>query len=95
MSAQTLTSEHVVHALRTFAELSKADVEYAGGKGANLGELTRAGLPVADGFVIGAPAYRAFCDAGALRSRIAAELERPRRGRHRGAGCRCRPACAR
>jgi len=65
-----------VDAVRRFAELGKADVEYAGGKGANLGELTRAGLPVPDGFVIGAPAYRAFCDADALRSRITAELER-------------------
>jgi pyruvate,water dikinase len=59
---------------RTFAELSRADVPYAGGKGANLGELMRAGLPVPPGFVIGAPAYAAFCDSGGLRGRIAARL---------------------
>ena len=48
--------------VRSFAELSRRDVEYAGGKGANLGELTAAGIPVPDGFVVGAPAYRAFVD---------------------------------
>jgi pyruvate,water dikinase len=60
--------------VRPFAELSRADVDYAGGKGANLGELTRAGLPVPPGFVIGAPAYAAFCEEGALRARIAERL---------------------
>ena len=48
--------------VRLFSELGREDVEYAGGKGANLGELTRAGLPVPAGFVIGAPAYAAFCE---------------------------------
>jgi pyruvate,water dikinase len=61
-------------AVRTFGELSRADVEYAGGKGANLGEMTRAGLPVPPGFVIGAPGYAEFCDGGGLRGRIAALL---------------------
>ena len=32
--------------LRHFDELTRADVLFAGGKGANLGELTAAGLPV-------------------------------------------------
>lgn len=59
---------------RAFGELSRDDVPYAGGKGANLGELTRAGLPVPPGFVIGAPAYAAFCDAGGLRDRVAERL---------------------
>ena len=62
-------------AVRRFEELSRADVDYAGGKGANLGEMTRAGLPVPPGFVVGAPAYSAFCEATALRGRIAARLE--------------------
>ncbi|HWA55006.1 MAG TPA: phosphoenolpyruvate synthase [Solirubrobacterales bacterium] len=61
-------------AIRSFEQLGRADVEFAGGKGANLGELTAAGLPVPPGFVIGAPAYAAFCDAGDLRARIAARL---------------------
>ena len=50
--------------LRTFEDLRREDVDYAGGKGANLGELTAAGLPVPPGFVVGAPAYAAFCDGG-------------------------------
>ena len=63
------------HAVRPFGELSRADVAFAGGKGANLGELTRAGLPVPDGFVVGAPAYAAFCDESGLRGRLAAALD--------------------
>jgi pyruvate,water dikinase len=58
---------------RAFADLARADVAFAGGKGANLGELTRAGFPVPPGFVVGAPAYAAFADAG-LRERLAARI---------------------
>jgi pyruvate,water dikinase len=61
--------------IRSFGDLTRADVRYAGGKGANLGELTRAGLPVPPGFVVGAPAYAAFVEARGLRERIAARLE--------------------
>jgi phosphoenolpyruvate synthase/pyruvate phosphate dikinase len=43
---------------RTFFELSGTDRAYAGGKGADLGQLTRIGLPVPAGFVVGAPALR-------------------------------------
>jgi pyruvate,water dikinase len=57
-----------------FDHLGRGDVDFAGGKGANLGELTAAGLPVPPGFVIGAPAYAAFCDDTGLRGRIAARL---------------------
>jgi pyruvate,water dikinase len=58
----------------SFHHLGRGDVDFAGGKGANLGELTAAGLPVPPGFVIGAPAYAAFCDDTGLRGRIAARL---------------------
>ncbi|HEX6117046.1 MAG TPA: phosphoenolpyruvate synthase [Solirubrobacterales bacterium] len=58
-----------------FGDLSRADVAYAGGKGANLGELTAAGFPVPPGFVIGASAYEAFCDGEGLRQRMAERLE--------------------
>jgi pyruvate,water dikinase len=60
--------------VRGFERLSRADVEYAGGKGANLGELTAAGFPVPPGFVVGAPTYAAFCDATGLRGRIEERL---------------------
>jgi pyruvate, water dikinase len=53
-------------AVRTVAELGLADADVAGGKGANLGELTRAGLPVPDGFVVTAQAYLAAVDEAGL-----------------------------
>jgi pyruvate,water dikinase len=55
--------------------LRKGDVDYAGGKGANLGELTSAGVPVPPGFVVGAPSYAAFCDEAGLRERLAEILD--------------------
>ena len=50
--------------IRWFETLSKSDVAIAGGKGANLGEMTRAGLPVPPGFAVSAGAYRDFISAG-------------------------------
>src|SRR3954463_14718857 len=41
-----------------FAELGRADVPVAGGKGASLGELLRAGIRVPDGFVVTTTAFR-------------------------------------
>ena len=43
--------------VRRIDELSAADSESAGGKGANLGELARASFPVPDGFVLTTDAY--------------------------------------
>jgi pyruvate,water dikinase len=70
-----LTTLAAPTAVRAFADLSSADVPFAGGKGANLGELTGAGLPVPQGFVVGAPAYAEFCETTGLRERLAAELD--------------------
>ena len=41
-----------------FNEVSKKDIAAAGGKGANLGEMTRSGFPVPPGFCIHTQAYR-------------------------------------
>ncbi len=75
----TITQAETPHlaadAVRTFAQLGRDDVDYAGGKGANLGELTSAGLPVPDGFVVGAPAYAAFCGQTRLRERLTGLLD--------------------
>ncbi len=50
---------------RRFEEIGRGDVDVAGGKGANLGELARAGFPVPPGFVLTTEAYRRFvADAG-------------------------------
>jgi pyruvate, water dikinase len=65
----------VEDAARPLARLGRDDVAYAGGKGANLGELVSAGVPVPDGFVIGAPAYAAYCSDTGLRERLAALLD--------------------
>ncbi len=43
-----------------FEELGKEDVDVAGGKGANLGELTQAGIPVPPGFVVTSKTYDQF-----------------------------------
>lgn len=40
-----------------FSEVSKSDVAIVGGKGANLGEMIRAGLPVPNGFIVTSGAY--------------------------------------
>lgn len=50
-----------------FEHISKEDIGIAGGKGANLGELTQAGIPVPPGFVITAKTYNKFMnDTGIL-----------------------------
>ena len=77
----------LLDAVRPFSQLARGDVAYAGGKGANLGELVRAGLPVPDGFVVGAPAYAAFCEQTGLRERLSGAAERGRcRGHRRTSG---------
>ena len=43
-----------------FENISKEDIGSAGGKGANLGELTQAGIPVPPGFVVTAETYNKF-----------------------------------
>ena len=53
-----------------FDELGQEDTALAGGKGANLGELVRAGLPVPPGFVVTAPAYLQALDEGGVRDEI-------------------------
>jgi pyruvate,orthophosphate dikinase len=47
-----------------FSEGSKDDRDLLGGKGANLCEMTRLGLPVPFGFVITTPTCREYFDAG-------------------------------
>lgn len=48
--------------IKTFKQLSKADVGIAGGKGASLGEMTQAGIPVPPGFVILSDAFEKFLE---------------------------------
>ena len=59
-----------------FTDLSVGDVDLVGGTGADLGELTGAGLPVPPGFVVTASAYRDAIDHSGIRSQLAALLDR-------------------
>ncbi len=51
-----------------------ATLDRAGGKGANLVRLVRAGFPVPVGFIIATSAYRAFVDANGLAKKIVRTL---------------------
>ncbi|MBS1152700.1 MAG: ppsA2 [Myxococcaceae bacterium] len=53
-----------------FDALGRTDVARVGGKGANLGELTRAGLPVPKGFVITAQAFLDAMEAAGVRPKL-------------------------
>jgi pyruvate,water dikinase len=53
-----------------FEEISHDDIPLVGGKGANLGEMTKAGIPVPPGFCVTSPAYFYFLDANELRPKI-------------------------
>ena len=60
--------------IRELESLSKQDVEIAGAKAANLGELARAGFPVPDGFVLTTQAFKLFVDANQLNPSSSPEL---------------------
>jgi pyruvate,water dikinase len=66
----------------------------AGGKGANLGELLRAGLPVPDGFVVTTDAYTAFIEHRELMSRITEHLRTAAADDSTGAAIRAEVAAA-
>ncbi|MCX6007797.1 MAG: phosphoenolpyruvate synthase, partial [Chloroflexi bacterium] len=61
--------------VKWFADLGKTDVNKAGGKGANLGELVKAGLPVPGGYVVTAQAYLLFTTESGLSQKIAHSIE--------------------
>lgn len=58
-----------------FEDLRKGDIGIAGGKGANLGEMTNENLPIPPGFVITAQVYRRVLDESGLRHKINDILE--------------------
>lgn len=53
-----------------FSQLNKTNIPIAGGKGANLGEMTTAGIPVPAGFVLTTSAYDAFVQTHGLQKPI-------------------------
>lgn len=60
--------------LKWFADIRVSDADQAGGKGANLGEMTSVGLPVPPGFVITADAYRFAVESGGVGDSLAAAV---------------------
>ena len=63
-----------MQAIRWFEELGRGDVSSVGGKGAGLGELTGAGLPVPPGFVISAEVFLRVLDETGVRAQILARV---------------------
>ena len=57
-----------------FSEVGREDLGLVGGKGANLGELTRASIPVPPGFVVTADTYFRFIQSNALEPLIKKDL---------------------
>ena len=58
-----------------FHEVGKGDIALAGGKGANLGEMTRFGTPVPPGFIVTADAYFHFIEESKLLERLQQSLQ--------------------
>ncbi len=58
-----------------FSEVTKKDIPLVGGKGANLGEMTNAGIPVPPGFIVTASAYFDFIEKANLHDKIKSLLD--------------------
>ena len=56
-------------------DVSADDLDTVGGKGASLGELTGAGLPVPPGFVVTAGTYRTFIEEAGIDEELFAAME--------------------
>jgi len=58
-----------------FDEVDKNDLSLVGGKGANLGELTKAAIPVPPGFIVTTESYFLFLEEAGLHQKIGEILE--------------------
>ncbi len=61
--------------IKSLNEISKGDVKIAGGKGASLGEMSRAGISVPAGFVIVSDAFKEFLKVNNLLAEIDAAFD--------------------
>jgi pyruvate,water dikinase len=62
--------------IKTFLQLSKNDVKIAGGKGASLGEMSKAGVSVPPGFVVLAGAFDKFVQETKIKAGIESILKK-------------------
>jgi pyruvate,water dikinase len=69
---QVASGSRLIHWL---GDLSRADTPRVGGKGANLGEMARAGLPVPPAFVIDIDAYGRFRESTGLGAELDQRLD--------------------
>jgi pyruvate,water dikinase len=65
----------MAEAIIWFKDISKEDVPIVGGKGANLGEMTKANIPVPPGFVVSVDAYFDFLKKSDIIDEIQTLLE--------------------
>lgn len=61
--------------IKNLEEIAKSDVAIAGGKGASLGEMTKAGIPVPRGFVILSRSFQHFIQKTGLQVEIDAAFD--------------------
>lgn len=61
--------------VQSFKEIDKTCLPYVGGKGANLGEMTKAGFPVPQGFCVTTYAYRTFIQQSSRINELFDQLE--------------------
>ncbi len=76
--AEIAATHHVSPLVLPLSELGRGDLAVAGGKGANLGELVRAGFPVPPGFVVTTLAYERFVAENHLEDTIVRALREER-----------------
>jgi len=53
-----------------FSDVGKEDIDTVGGKGANLGEMTKAGFPVPEGFIVTSQAYFYFLEKTGIENEV-------------------------
>jgi len=70
-----LTAIHTLHIIPFTSANAEATLETAGGKGANLVRLTRAGFDVPRGFIVSTTAYREFVNANGLDKTIQSAIK--------------------
>jgi len=67
--------QHGFKAIVWFEEVGRDDISLVGGKGANLGEMSQAKIPVPPGFIVTADAYYDFIQVNGLTEKIVAALQ--------------------
>ncbi len=58
-----------------FKDVDKNDISLVGGKGANLGEMIKNGIPVPDGFIVTSEAYYHFLEAAEIKPKLFSTLK--------------------